>query len=123
MTMTHPTSAQITDSDIYVRENFDRMTRKYLLTVLSNEIIEEHRRKPYGHHSEPLARLLAWCHRRPLQDQYSVKQEGSGTFRLIRMSGVRGRPPSYVGEECFPTVEAARHGALLQHIKDLTGKQ
>ena len=50
-----------------VRDMFDRMTRTYLLTVVGDDLIEEHRRSPTGHHSEPLARLLAWCQRRPLR--------------------------------------------------------
>lgn len=110
------------NADDHARALHDRMTRGYLLSVLDNGIIEEHCMKPTGHHSEPLSRLLAWCWRRPLAEQYSVKQEATGEFRIIRMSGRRGHPPTYVTEEAFSTVEAARHGVLLRHIKDLTGK-
>lgn len=109
------------DADDHVRRHFDGMTRKYLLSVLSDDLIEEHRKKPMGHHSEPLARLLAWCQRRPLDEQYSVRRMSDGGYRIIRMSGRRGVPPSYATDEVFQTVEDARHGVLLQHIKDLTG--
>ncbi len=110
------------DADIDVRDHFDRMTRAYLLTVLSDEIIAEHRRSPAGHHSEPLARLLAWCQRRPLPQQYAVKAEADGSFRIVSMSGRRGVRPSYVSEERFASVEEARHGVLLRHVSDLTGR-
>ena len=110
------------DADEHVREMWDRMTRSYLLSVLSNDIIEEHRRSPTGHHSEPLARLLAWCQRRPLPEQYAVKAEADGSFRLVSMTGRRGVPPTYIGESRFASLEEARHGVLLQHISDLTGK-
>lgn len=109
------------DKDLQVRSHFDQTTRKYLLSVLSDALIEEHRRYP-PHMSEPLVRLLAWCQRRPFAEQYSVKQEGDGSFRLISFSGVRGRKPVYAGEESFATIREARHGAFLRHIKDLTGK-
>lgn len=109
------------DKDLQVRSHFDQMTRKYLLSVLSDALIEEHRLSP-PHMSEPLVRLLAWCQRRPLAEQYSVKQEGDGSFRLINFSGVRGHKPVYASEENFATIREARHGALLRHIKDLTGK-
>jgi branched-chain amino acid transport system permease protein len=109
------------DRDLQVRGHFDQMTRKYLLSVLSDALIEEHLCYP-PHMSEPLMRLLAWCQRRPLAEQYSIKQEGDGSFRLINFYGVRGRKPVYASEEKFATIREARHGAFLRHIKDLTGK-
>ena len=115
------TAPPVTDADTHVRDTFDAMTRKYLLTVLNDDIIAEHRHKQMGHHSEPLARLLAWCHRRPLEQQYSLRHGADGRYRIIRMSGRRGVPPAYVGDAVFDTIDDARHGVLLQHIKDLTG--
>jgi len=114
-------SPPVLDADDHVRDNFDAMTRKYLLMVLSDDIVEEHRQKQSGHHSEPLARLLAWCHRRPLSEQYSLRQGADGSYRIIRMSGQRGVVPTYVGDAVFNTIDDARHGVLMQHIKDLTG--
>ena len=114
-------SSYQTDKDLDVRNNFDQTTRKYLLSVLSDALIEEHRRYP-PHMSEPLVRLLAWCRRRPLTEQYAVKAEDDGGFRLIIFSGVRGRRPVYVSEENFASFREAQHGAFLRHIKDLTGK-
>jgi branched-chain amino acid transport system permease protein len=109
------------DADILVRDMFDRMTRIYLRSVISDALIEEHRRHPAGHHSEPLTRLLAWCQRRPLREQYAVKAEADGTFRIITMAGRRGERPAYVDDERFASVDAARHGVLLRHISDLSG--
>ena len=109
------------DKDTHVRDHFDRITRKYLLSVLSDAIIEEHRHFP-AHPSEPLARLLAWCQRRPIEERYAVKKEADGSFRLITFSGRRGRKPTYAGDEHYSTFEEARHGAFLRHIKDLTGQ-
>jgi len=109
------------DQDSYVRDHFDRTTRRYLLSILSDSIIEEHRRYP-AHPSEPLSRLLAWCQRRPIDERYAVKREADGSFRLITFSGERGRGPAYCGEERFASYEEARHGVFLRHIKDLTGQ-
>jgi hypothetical protein len=110
------------NKDVHVRDHFDRMTRGYLRSVLSDELIDEHRRGELGHVSEPLARVLVWCQRRPLSEQYAVKAEADGTFRLIRLAGRRGHPPLYVGDERYPTPQAARHGAFLRHVSDLTEK-
>jgi hypothetical protein len=110
------------NKDVQVRDHFDRMTRAYLRSVLSDELIEEHRNGDADHPSEPLSRLLAWCQRRPLTEQYAVKAEADGTFRLVSFSGRRGQPPRYVGDERYATVQQARHGAFLRHISDLTEK-
>ena len=109
------------DQDSYVRDHFDSTTRRYLLSVLSDAIIEEHRRYP-AHPSEPLARLLAWCQRRPIEERYAVKKEADGSFRLITFSGQRGRKPIYAGDKHYTTYEEARHGAFLRHVQDLTGR-
>lgn len=110
------------DRDVYVRDHFERMTRIYLLSVLGDDVIEEHRTGDPGHVSEPLARILAWCRRRPPAEQYSVKAEADGTFRIITFAGKRGRKPSYVGGESYATLSEARHAAFLHHISDLTEK-
>ncbi len=110
------------NEDFQVRDHFDRMTRAYLRSVLNDELIEEHRSGDAGHPSEPLSRILAWCQRRPLTEQYAVKAEADGSFRLISFAGRRGQPPRYVGEERYATVREARHGAFLRHISDLTEK-
>lgn len=119
--MTDGDTSSPLDKDRNVRGHFDRMTRKYLLSVLTGALIEEHRRNP-PHVSEPLSRLLAWCRRRPLNEQYAVKAEADGSFRIITFSGVRGRGPVYAEEERYATLEEARHGTFLRHIRDLTGK-
>jgi branched-chain amino acid transport system permease protein len=111
-----------TNRDDDVRAHFDRMTRAYLLSVLDDELIEEHRTRCGRHASEPLSRLLAWCQRRPLGEQYAVKAETDGAFRLVCFSGRRGQPPRYIGAERYATLQEARHGVFLRHINDLTEK-
>jgi hypothetical protein len=113
--------SQPRDKDAYARDHFDEVTRRYLLSVLTDEIIAEHRSFP-AHMSEPLSRIVAWCQRRPLKEQYAVKAESDGTYRIIRFSGVRGQAPTYASDERFATLGEARHGAFLHHIKDLTGQ-
>ena len=110
------------DRDHQVRAHFDRMTRTYLRSVLDDGLIEEHRTSDGAHPSEPLARLMAWCQRRPLGEQYAVKAEADGAFRLVSFSGRRGQPPRYIGDERYATLQEARHGVFLRHVKDLTEK-
>lgn len=111
-----------TDADGNVRKNFDRFTRAYLLSVVNDGVVEEHRIKPEGHHSEPLTRLLSWCHTRPLNEQYVVVRQNDGQFHVARLSGRPRVGPKRVDDQTYSTVREARHAAFLQHIKDLTGK-
>ena len=108
--------------DFQVRDHFDQMTRAYLRSVLSDELIQEHRSGAASHPSEPLSRLLAWCQRRPLTEQYAVRAETDGTFRVVSFTGRRGQPPRYVDNERYATVQEARHEAFLRHVSDLTEK-
>ena len=120
--MSEADTSSVADADLHVRANFDKITRSYLLSVLSDALIEEHRRKPEGHHSEPLTRLLNWCQTRPLHEQYAVLQEAGGCYRVVRLSGKPRVPPARVGSESYASLREARHAVFLNHIKDLTGK-
>lgn len=92
--MSEADTSSVADADLHVRADFDRITRNYLLSVLSDDLIEEHRRKPEGHHSEPLTRLLNWCQTRPLHEQYAVLQETGGRYHVVRLSGKPRVPPA-----------------------------
>lgn len=122
LTMTEPVQDPVADADVHVRANFDRMTRSFLLSVLSDELIEEYRHKPEGLHSEPLMRLLHWCRTRPLNEQYAVLQAAEGGYRVVRLSGQPRVAPAPVDTASYATVREARHAVFLSHIKDLIGK-
>ena len=91
------------DKDVHVRNHFDRMTRAYLRSVLSDEVIEEHRTGDVGNPSEPLSRLLAWCQRRPLTEQYAVKDEADGTFWSAFQVGAVSHPVMSVTNATLPS--------------------
>lgn len=110
------------DADVHVRNSFDHFTRSYLLSVVDDRIIEEHRTKPEGHHSEPLTRFLNWCHTRPQDEQYIVIHRTDGAFQVARLSGKPRVRPTLIDGQTYATVREARHAVFLHHIKDLTGK-
>jgi len=73
----------------------------------------------------PACGRCRWCAtgRQNLCDYGAIILAGvqaDGTFRLVSFSGRRGEPPRYVADERYTTVEEARHGAFLRHIRDLT---
>ena len=110
------------DRDQVYRAFHGRMQERYLRTLVGPEVIEEHRAKPLGQHSEPLERLLHYFREQPMAGKYAVLHErDSGSFRIVALSGVRGVAPTPVGEERFATAEAAYHGLFLKRIEELMG--
>ncbi len=112
------------DRDVLFRRYFDDKQEAFLRTLVSAEVIEEHKNSPLGQHSEPLERLLLHFRRMPPANQYAIKREGtSSTFRLLALSGVRGVPPHPVGDEHYISVEEAYHGIFLRQIQTLMGSE
>ncbi|MCO5966356.1 hypothetical protein [Sinorhizobium meliloti] len=114
-----PPGAQA-DGDLIVRQYFDRMTRTYLRQIISDNLIEEHRRKPTGHHSEALGRLLFYFRNLPISQQYALQMVPSGKYRIISLD------PQRVGlklenETVFDSLAAGYHGVFLQKLNDLLG--
>ncbi len=107
------------NADIHVYEHFNARTRTYLKSVIDEDLIEEHRKRPVGQHSEPLERLLAYFRRLPLSEQYAVKKETEGGFRIVRLSGLRGTPPKAVDDTAYETLEAAYHAIFLRQVAEL----
>ena len=109
----------VKDVDLVYRGHFDAMTRRYLRPLITPALIEEHRLRSTGRHSEALGRVLAYLRRRPADQQYLLRREGDGRYRIVAMPTARNARPSEVGGEAFDTLEAARHGVFLKKIEDL----
>ena len=111
---------QVSDKDDLYRDFYDGMQRRYLKTVISDAVIEEHKQKPLGQHSEPLERLLMYFRRRPNEGKLVIKADSAkGPYRIAALSGVRGQPPRLVDERAYDTVEDAYHGIFLIQIDEL----
>ncbi len=117
--MTGDFEAVADQGDLY-RRYFDKMQREYLRTLVCDEIIAEHRAKPLGQHSEPLARLLHHFGHAPQAGKYAIKREHrNGAFRIVALSGTRGVPPRAVDEAVYEKVEDAYHALFLKRVEDL----
>jgi branched-chain amino acid transport system permease protein len=96
------------------------MQRDYLKTLVSSEVIEEHRRSPQGQHSEALQRLLIYFRTRPQVDKYAIAiVELFKAYRIVALSGQRGVPPRVVEDRIYPTQKEAFHGVFLRRVQDL----
>lgn len=113
-------ATEIDDKDALYRRRFDKMQREYLKTLVCEEVIEEHRRKPLGQHSEALERLLLYFRRATQVDKYAIKRDArSKRFKIVAFSGVRGTSPRLVEDKEYETVEEAYHGLFRRRVFDL----
>ena len=108
------------DKDFLYHRRFDKMQRDYLKTLVCDEVVEEHKNKPLGQHSEALERLLLYFRRVPQIDKYAIKRdEQSKIFKIVAFSGIRGTSPRLVEDKEYETMEDAHHGVFLRRIYDL----
>ena len=111
--------ATLRDGNSVYRDHFDSMTRQHLKKIVTEDLIEEHRRKPTGRHSEALERVLAYFRRLPLPHQYALHREPDGGFRIVALSTERRGRPKPVDETHYTTLNDAYHGVFLKKLKDL----
>ncbi|MGA0533845.1 branched-chain amino acid ABC transporter permease [Hansschlegelia sp. KR7-227] len=108
------------DKDILYWRRYDKMQRDFLKTLVSEEIIEEHRKQPLGQHSEPLERLLLYFRRQPQGDKYAITVvEPFKAYRIVAMSGQRGVAPRIVEDKIYASQNEAYHGVFLRRVQDL----
>jgi branched-chain amino acid transport system permease protein len=108
------------DRDVIVRERFDKLRREFLKSIVTPEVVEEHRRSPLGQHSERLERLLIYFRQRPLEGRYAIKVvEPFKDYRIVALSGHRGVAPRIVEDTVYPSAQDAYHGLFMHCIRDL----
>lgn len=113
-------ATEIDDKDYLYHRRFDKMQRDYLKNLVCDEIIDEHKNKPLGQHSEALERLLLYFRRVPQNDKYAIKRdENTNTFKIVAFSGVRGMSPRLVEDKEYNTIEDAYHGVFVRRVYDL----
>ena len=99
---------------------FDAKQKQYLKSLVCDEIIEEHRNRPLGQHTEPLARLLHYFRRLPLEQQYAIRRNDTAdSYSIVRLSGTRGKKPSDASEIQLDTVEEAYHKVFMLQVGEL----
>ena len=113
-------STEVDDKGEVYRKRFDKMQREFLKTLICEDIINEHKNKPLGQHSEALERVLYYFRRAGMNDKYVVKcEEPFQKYKIMALSGVRGRSPRLVEDKIYETVNAAYHGLFLRRVQDL----
>ncbi|MCB1755480.1 MAG: branched-chain amino acid ABC transporter permease, partial [Gammaproteobacteria bacterium] len=95
-------ATETADKDILFFRRFDKIQREYLKRLVTEEVIEEHRKKPTGQHSEALQRLLNYFRHQPQTEKYALMVvEPFKKYRMVALSGKRGVAPRVVEDRVY----------------------
>jgi branched-chain amino acid transport system permease protein len=116
-------NAQATDKALHYYARFDEKLRERLRSLITDELIAEHRENPLGfrgHHSPDLQFVLNYFRRSPQAGKYIIVASVPWQeYRIGVLSGVRGVAPEVLEEPVFATEEEAIHGTFLARVRDL----
>ncbi|MEX0340606.1 MAG: branched-chain amino acid ABC transporter permease [Arenibacterium sp.] len=106
--------------ELYYRR-FNKRLRDRLKGLITPELIDEHKRDPLGHHSDALARVLNYFRRGEMADKYVIHRmkPAEERFRIMAVSGERGRPPRVVDDREYTDIKEAYHAVFLLRVNDL----
>lgn len=108
------------NKDLLCYARFDRGMQEQVRRLVTPNLIEEHRRRTVGPHSDVLARVLNYFRRAPMAGKYAVFAVKSfGPYRIVALSGVRGRRPEFIDDREFATLDDVYHAIFLKRIESL----
>ena len=114
-------ATEIADKQAIFYRRFDKRLRDRLKDLITPELIEEHRQKPLGQHSDALDRVLNYFRRGDMPDKYAIMRlpEDFNAFKIVALSGERGSPPRLVDDRIYHSVDEAYHAVFLLRVNDL----
>jgi hypothetical protein len=115
-------SVEVVDRQLQVYADWDAKQRERIKALITDDLIEEHRAKPLGQHSDALERVLNYFRRQPVQGKYIIVATTPWQeYRIGVLSGVRGKTAEILDGETFATEEEAMHGVFLRRVRELRG--
>lgn len=117
--MTEP-SALPADRQLLCLERFNAELVAELQGLISEDLIDEHRRSPLGRHSDALERVLNFIHKAPSFALYS--RVPCREFQVIRLPVVPGERPTPIDDIVYTDENEALHAVFLQHLAQLKSR-
>jgi hypothetical protein len=102
-------------------ERFDRRWREQLLSLPLEDLIAEHRRRPFGPHSDGLARLLSYFRGAEVAGKYVIfGLEGNAGWVLGRIRRPRAQGTLELDTTTvYRSVEDAEHAVVVARVEAL----
>ena len=105
------------DKQLIYLAQFNTRTKVYLKSLITPELIEEHRLKPLGQHSDNLERMLNFFRRPPSFGLYS--STACSEYQVIALPITPGAIPEPLYDVVFHDENEALHAVFLKHVENL----
>lgn len=102
------------DRQLEVFTRFDADLRTLIESLITDELIEEHRQKPLGQHSDALERVLNYFRRPPHFGLYS--RVACREYQVIALPVAPGSTPAPIDEPVYYDKTEALHAVFLRHV-------
>lgn len=113
-------AASIRDKQTIYMRRFDRIVRRELKALVTDDLIAEHERTAGKRRSDALERVLTYFRRAAIADKYAILAVTPfAEYRIVALSGRRGVPPRVVDDRSYVTEEEALHAVFLKRVQDL----
>ena len=117
-------TADPTDS-VYRRA--DMTLRDRLSAMDVQGLLDEHRKHPYGPHSDELARLLNYFRRAGTEGKYVIySRSDKEGWQIGRLNAKQGSPRIDLDSTVHPSSEAAQHAVLearVAKLREMAGRE
>ena len=117
-------ATEIPDKQLIYCRRFDKRLRDQLKTLITPELIDEHRAqaaRPALRRARP--RVLNYFRRGEMPDKYAILRirplRSCTPTRSWRCPACRGAPPRLVDDQLYPTLDEAYHAVFLLRVNDL----
>ena len=113
-------ATEIRDKDQIYFRRFDKKLRDHLKTLVTPELIEEHKQKPLGQHSDALERVLNYFRGAGGENKYVLYEMKANTeYKIIVTTGKKGVPPREADGVVYTNKDEALHAVFLKRVQDL----
>ena len=97
-----------------------RISSRPIIRESRDELVREHRERPFGPHSERLYKVLTYLRRRPPAGRrIVVMTEPHKEWTLAKITGRRGDVPELIEDERYDSLAAAEHAVFWKRLDEL----
>lgn len=101
-------------------ERFDELVSEHVASLISDDVVEEHRANVYGPHSQTLQYVTTYFRCSSIVDKLAILAVVQfDQYRIIKLSGVRGVPPVTASETIYRTEKEAEHAIFVMRVATL----
>ena len=105
------------DRQLLAYARFNAELKAQLRALVTADLIEEHRRRPLGQHSDALMRLLNVFRSAPAYALYS--RTPCREFQVIRLPVTAGAQPTPIDDIIYTDQNEALHAVFVYNLADL----